>query len=197
MTITLEQITAHKERLQREVVERECIIAGLNVLQTFVQSQPAKKPMEFGSFVSVLAPAAIDLPLMELTETTAPEAEAVPAPVAPPPQAYMHPELRALAQVSHGTNSRLVSWAIERMTDDYSLSDLAALLKREGHPLAGPQLSVVLSRLKRRGEIQEVKPAAGPYPAIYRKPESAILPEPESADTMNETGTTKDPAAAA
>ena len=162
MTITLEQITSHKERLQREVVERECVIAGLNVLQTFVQNQPGKKPIELGSFVSALA-TPIEHSLKELTDATL--AAGHPEPAEPP---YMHPELRAIGRERHGSTSEAVRWTIQRMTEDFSLHDIAALLKREGFPIRTSEISVVLTRLRIRGEIAELQRGRGPKPAIFR-----------------------------
>jgi hypothetical protein len=73
------------------------------------------------------------------------------------------------------------------MTNDYSLHDLAALLAREGRSLRNIEISVVLSRLKARGEIEEIRPSAGPKPALFRRRDRGTSPEPASTDTTKET----------
>jgi predicted transcriptional regulator of viral defense system len=93
----------------------------------------------------------------------------------------MHPELRAI-RYGFGNNGNIVSWAIQRMTHDYSLRDIAALLEREGSEIKSSEISVVLTRLKSRGKIKEIKRGSGPIPAVYRKPESATPSETESTD---------------
>jgi hypothetical protein len=184
MTITLEQITAHKERLQREVVKCECLIAGLTVLQTFLQKRPGEQSVELGSFDSVLAPP-LQHSLKELADATPPEQPALPAAAPEPP--YTHPELEAMRRGLHGYKGKFVSWAIQRMTNDWSLHDIAALLNREGGGLFPAEISVVLTRMKSRGEIEEIQPGAGPHPAIFRKPESAVPAESSPALTETET----------
>jgi hypothetical protein len=47
------------------------------------------------------------------------------------------------------------------MTDDYTVGDIAALLKREGYRMPSAHVSVVLTRLKRRGEIEEISAGRG------------------------------------
>jgi hypothetical protein len=54
------------------------------------------------------------------------------------------------------------------VTSEFSLSDLDPMLKREGQSRSRPEISVMLTRLKRREEIEEIQPAAGPYPAVYQ-----------------------------
>jgi hypothetical protein len=148
---------------------------------------------DLGGLLSTLVP---DGPSIELKEVAA--APIPPAPVAlpapPPVERYVHPDLKPLTHYSHGYNGRVVWWAIERMTEDYSLHDIAALLEREGAPLANPHISVVLTRLKGRGEIEEVKQSAGPHPALFRKPENPIALAPAVEDAPADTPTSLSPA---
>ena len=100
---------------------------------------------------------------------------------------FVHPELNGGQFSGHGSTAGLVRWAVERMTSDFSLNDVDATLKREGAPRSRPEISVVLTRLKRRGEIEEIQPAAGPYPAVYRNPNPAD--EAQAAPAAAENGT--------
>ncbi|MGI9086532.1 MAG: hypothetical protein ACR2HH_02135 [Chthoniobacterales bacterium] len=138
MPLTLDEIVEHKDRLHREIVERECLLAAFDVMHQYVTSGRAPKSMELGGLFSGLLPSHLNGELKEL---------AAPAPVSPPrpaPPRYVNPELKMLMR-GHDGDTRLVRWAIERMTDDYSLLDLAALLGREGRPLKN---ALVLTRLR-------------------------------------------------
>lgn len=84
----------------------------------------------------------------------------------------MNSELKELKERS-GTNVALVTWAIGRMTDDFSLRDIAALLAREGCRLKRVKISVVLTRLKTRGQIIEIGRGLGRKGSTFRKPEPA------------------------
>ena len=68
------------------------------------------------------------------------------------------------------------------ITDDYDLRDIQELLKREGSPLKSAQISVVLTRMKGRGEITEIGGAAGPHPALFRRPETGMIAPAETVD---------------
>jgi hypothetical protein len=83
-----------------------------------------------------------------------------------------------------------VRWAIERMTADYSLRDLHAMLKREGFFIRPGQVSVILTRMRLRGEIERIQHGFGPEPDIYRGPEPEVLSETPSAGELNEPETT-------
>ena len=113
-------------------------------------SAPAN--LELGSLVSALGSSA---PTVTLQDTAGPVAPpSMPAKPKMEPR-YIHPEL---AEIGHryGNYGTLVKWAISRMTDDYDLRDIQELLKREGSPLKSAQISVVLTRMKGRGEIIEI-----------------------------------------
>lgn len=73
-------------------------------------------------------------------------------------------------------------WATRRMTADYTLRDLGTLLRQEGYFLTSAEISVVLTRLKGRGEIEEIKPGQGRTPAVFRKPTVARVAESDPAD---------------
>jgi len=94
-------------------------------------------------------------------------------------------------------NGKIVWWAIQRMNDDYSLRDIRPLLMREGRNMKSSEISVVLTRLKSRGEVKELKCSRGPMPAVYRKPERATPPETKSDDLIGDAETTTASAAAA
>jgi hypothetical protein len=90
---------------------------------------------------------------------------------------YVHPELEPLIDCL-GSNGKLVSWAIQRMTEDYTIRDIAALLKREGASwMSSAQLSVVLTRMKTQGEIEQITPGRGRRAAIFRGPGGAAVEE--------------------
>ena len=177
----------YEERLRREIVERECLLAALKVLHGYAANGEGPKSMELGSLVSALAPSTPHSPLQERTDPLPPAQAALPAHA--PVTRYMHPELRALRS-QFGNNGQIVWWAIQRLTEDFSLRDIRALLEREGYQMKSAEISVVLTRLKSRGEIKEVKRGNGPIPALYRKPESATPPETKSDDPMGDTETT-------
>ena len=185
---TLNEILEHEERLQREIIERECLLAAFKVLHGYVANGHGPKSLELGSFFLALGPTTPPVALQERT------AELPPAP-APVPR-YIHPELEGLGH-RLGNKGRIVAWAIKRMTTDYSVRDIAALLKREGYPLKSDKISVVVTRLKSRGEIEEIKRGRGPIPAVFRKPESATPPATESDDPVSDAEMTTASAAAA
>ena len=189
MTLTLDDIATHRTRLHQEIMERECLLAAFDVVEKYAASGHAPRSMELGSLVSGLLPSRAAIEVKELpvsAATPAPASIPPPAPAALPPkplpERYMHPELKAIPTNMHGRNSQAVSWAIQRMTDDYSLRDIHALLKREGFHIEPAQISVVLTRMKVRGEIEEIKFGYGPSPALFRKPEAAMPAETDSAE---------------
>ncbi len=97
-------------------------------------------------------------------------------PALPPPERYIHPELKQRcggSRTRHGTDTTVVGWAIERMTGDFTLNDIAKLLKQEGWPLFNAKISVVLTRLQRQGRIQVIQNGRGPVPSVFRNPESS------------------------
>ena len=169
MTITLDEIVDHRDRLRREIVERECLLAAFDVLHGYMAKGHPPQSMELGALVATLGRPAPLLPLEPALLPT-PEPAALPAP--PPVPPYIHPELEAIGHC-HGRNGLLVRWAIDRMTTDYSLHDIAALIRREGSWIRNAEISVVLTRMRTRGEIKEIRRGAGPIPALFRKPESA------------------------
>ena len=170
MNLALEEIATHCSRIRQEIMEREIVLAAFDVVEKYAANGHAPKSMRLDSFVSVLLPSK---PTLELKEASIPATAAPPAlPPAPRPEPYIHPELKAIG-IRHGSKSQAVSWAIEQMSDDYSLRDLYALLTREGFDITPGQVSVVLTRLKDRHEIEEVKHGYGPAPAVFRKPEAA------------------------
>jgi hypothetical protein len=73
-----------------------------------------------------------------------------------------------LTENSHGSIGRRVAWAIGNMTEDYTLRDIEAFLKRQGVGTSTDAISVVLTRLKGRGDIEEVCRGGGRKAAVYR-----------------------------
>jgi hypothetical protein len=176
MNLTLDEIRVHRAHLRQEIMERECLLAAFDVVEKYAASGHRPNSVRLASLVSALLPSRPALKVKELS--AAPPSPAPPAPAAlprkPAVERYVHPELKAFPSSVHGGNGRQVWWAIQRMTEDYSLHDIVAMLKREGAPMQSPEISVVLTRLKARGEIEEIKRSCGPIPAIFRKPESGI-----------------------
>src|SRR5437868_5550216 len=64
MTLTIDEILEHEERLRREIVERECLLAAFKVLHGYFANGQGPKSLELGPLVSVLAlsPPAVALP---------------------------------------------------------------------------------------------------------------------------------------
>lgn len=178
MPLTIDEILAHEESLQREIAQKQALLAAYRLLRAHTTEALLAKPEP-----------------LQLVESTAPTAPADP-PSPPPVKSYMHPELEAFTGRfrNHG---KIVWWAIQRMTDDYSLRDIDALLRREGYPLSSAEISVVLTRLKSRGEIEEVKRGRGRIAAVFRKPESTTPLEIKYADQTVETPTTTESTVAA
>jgi hypothetical protein len=190
MTITLEEITTQQDRLRREIVERECLLAAFDVMQRYMAQRGGPVSMELGSLVSGFT---LGRPLTATKNPIAlPPAAPTALPAPPPVEHYVHPELKAMRHM-HGINGKNVSWAIQRMTCDYTLRDIAALLEREGLIMAPAEISVVLTRFKMRGEIEEIRPGGGRTPAVFRKVTNAgsseqitggpAIPAPETAES--------------
>lgn len=179
MSPILDQITAYENRLRAEVMERECILAALKVLRTYADNGHAPQALE-------LLPMAARLlgPMQEVQSLPAalPARPSTQNP-APIPLRKVHPELEKLGS-GYGSYTDTVKWAIQRMTDDFSLLEIAELLEREGRTLKGAKISVVLTRLKSRGEIHEIARSAGPKPAYFRRPENRL----PLSDETNEPG---------
>ena len=178
LTITLEEIQERQEQLRQEILERECLLAALEVLQKHAAPSRGSKTIDIGAlFPALLAnPKAIS----STRRLTLLESAPVALPPPPPPEPYIHPELKQLG-TWHGSNTMAVQWAIDRLTSDYTLKDIHALLKREGRPLQSAEISVILSRLKTRGPIVDIRPGNGRKPSIFRKPQLASNEQTEAA----------------
>jgi hypothetical protein len=177
MSLTVDQLLQCEDRLRAEIAERECLLAAVGVLKGYAEKGTSLKTIELGALGRALV--GESAPHVLLLPETSPEKAggATPTPVAPAlprPKPYIHPELAPFEQF-HGGTTEAVWWAIQRMTHDYSVRDIHALLKREGFPIDGAQTSVVLTRMRRQGKIVEVKASYGPRGAIYRKPEHPIV----------------------
>lgn len=194
MKINRDEIATLRARLREEIMERECLLAALDVVEKYAARGHAPHSMELGSLVAALLPSRQPVELKELPAPSPPPAPAA-LPPPPPVERYVHPELKHWKFSGHGAQANLVRWAIARMTDDYSLHDIAAMLKREGTGMDSPEISVVLTRLKARGEIEEIRRSAGPHPALFRKPEGATFLATASDDSGANTEATATPAA--
>ncbi len=182
MPFTTDEITELQERLRHEIMERECALAALHVIQTHTTSGRGPKEINLGAFVSGLFAGAPKTAVAQLAAPTAPAAAALPPP--PPPKRYIHAELEELGRFG-AFHTEYVRWAITRMTTDYSLHDLEKLLRREGYVLSTAQISVVLTRLKKRGEIEEIAMSYGPNPARFRGPHNTPPTPTEAADVAS------------
>src|SRR5665213_67208 len=129
MNFTLDEITQQQDRLRQEIMERQCLLAAFDVMHGYMSKDHSPGRLELGSLVSALSPA---LPVAALPGESAVAPAVLPMPVIEPP--YVHPELKAIGD-RFGSNVQIVRWAIARMTEDYSLMDIRALLRREGRPL--------------------------------------------------------------
>ena len=166
MTLTRDEIEERKEQLRQEILERECVLAALDVLHKHACGDRATRSIDIGAFLPAFlaSPAAMpharQVPLLE----SAPVAVPLPA----PPERYIHAELKKFGD-RHGKATAMVQWAIGRLSGDYTLKDIHALLAREGSPLQKAEISVILTRLKKRREIAEIQRGNGRKPAIFRK----------------------------
>jgi hypothetical protein len=194
MNLTKNDITTVRTRLRQEITERECLLAAVELFEKYATSGLAPDSINLGGLLSTLVPGQPTIEIKELKECTPAPAPAALPPV-PPPERYVHPELKHGNFAGHGAHANLVRWAIARMTHDYSLHDILALLKREGRGLRAPEVSVVLTRMKARGEIEEIRRSAGPHPALFRKPESAASPTDASVGAVTNTDPTATSAA--
>ena len=180
MPLTLDEITEHEKRARREIAERECLLAALKVLRGYTAQGDIPATTEpdrlLANLISFIPP--IECKELSVPSPAAPATP--PAPIRPPH--YIHPELAAIGNL-FGNSAKVVKWAIGRMTDDYTVRDLLALLDQEGHGMARAHVSLILANLRNRGEIEQLEPSSGPNPALYRKPANANPPvdEPEIA----------------
>lgn len=165
----------HEERMRREIVERECVLAAFNVLRGYFMNGQGSKSIELTSLALALVREPSHLPLEERTAPASPAIQTEHSPTR-----YVHPELRALNE-QHAGKGEIVSWAIRRMTDDYSVGDITALLNREGYVITSAEISVVLTRLKKRGEIEELRRGKGRKAALFRKLSNGTIVEEEVA----------------
>ena len=193
MTLTPEKLTEYEDRLRTEIVERECVLAAIKVLRSYNGNGQWRQSVQLGPLAMRLIG-----PVAEMPNITAALPEPAPQPVAPlpyvPPPRKINPELEKLGPY-HGRDTRLVKWAIARMTEDFSLTHIAALLEREGSSLKSAAISVVLTRLKGRGEIEEIRRGSGPVPALFRKPENPTQLVREPADPVGAVDDSTSPGA--
>lgn len=178
MTLTRDEIEERKEQLRQEILERECLLAALEVLHKHASGDRTTRPIDVSAFL----PALLGRPgeVFPAREVPLLESAVVAAPRPALPERYIHPELKQFGN-HHGKGTGMVRWAINRLSGDYTLNDIHALLAREGSPLQKAEISVVLSRLKRRREITVIRRGNGRKPTIYHKPQTPGEPQTEAA----------------
>jgi hypothetical protein len=174
-----DEIAMQRARLREEIMERECLLTALDALEKYLASGHGPRSMRLGNLVSALLPSRSAVELKDVPSSPAPPAAPPALPPPPPVERYVHPELTHRQFSGHGSTAALVRWAVGRMTRDFSLDEVDEMLTREGKATGRPEISVVLSRLNRRGEIEQIRPAAGPYPAFYRNPNPSDEPQAE------------------
>jgi hypothetical protein len=147
-------------------MEREGLLAAFDVVEKYAASGHAPRPMDLGNLVTAIVPSRSVADLKQPAVSLLPAAPAA-LPPRPPEPPYIHPELAEIGRYG-ATHVQYVRWALERMTDDFTVRDIAALLKREGHVMKTSEISVVLTRMKSRGAIKEITRSHGPKPALGR-----------------------------
>jgi hypothetical protein len=154
MPLTLDEIVNLEQNLRQEIAAKQRL---LSAYETF------RAEMGNGGIFPPASAAALP--------ATPPPPPAAPAVPEPPP--YCNPDLQAWKS-RHPGNGGIVSWAIQRMTKDYSGRDIAKLLRSENEYMTSAKVSVVLTRLKARGEIVEITPGTGRTGAIFRRPTNPL-----------------------
>lgn len=177
MTLTLEELEQRKEQLRHEIMERECILAALEVLHRHAAGGRSSKTIEVSTFLPALLTFPGSTPI-DSAPIEVPKPAALPPP--PPPERYIHPELKEIGYWQ-GRNTRLVQWAIRQLPGEFTIKDIFALLEKEGGRLESPEISVVLSRLKQRKEIVEIREGRGRTPAVFRNPSAAAAEKLDAA----------------
>ncbi|MDQ6624930.1 MAG: hypothetical protein M3Y69_02135 [Verrucomicrobiota bacterium] len=171
MTTTLDEILQCEDRLHAEIAERECLLAAVNVLKGYAEKGRSLRGLELGALGKALLTTDGTKTLLLAAPAEKPADVAPPPPALPRPKPYRHPELEKLCPPNlHGRDTMAVRWAIERMTGDFTLIDIAKLLKTEGQPMGNPKISVVLTRMQRHGHIQVIEYGRGPVPTVFRNP---------------------------
>ena len=164
MPLTLKEVMQREEALHREIAERKHLLAAYERIRTDLLTPPDE---------SAPPPPSAELPSLPAHGLTD-------VPSVDPSAAPIDPRLIQMG-IGWGGSRRMVAWAIERLQGNFDLHDIASLLKREGCALKTTDISVVLSRLNGRGEIEQVTAGHGRTGAVYRQPCSATAAEATSA----------------
>src|SRR3954454_23260835 len=122
MKVTIEQILEREERLEREILERQCYLGAIQALRAHLQNRPEKESLELGTLASMIAAPTFPALPKEAIELLLADSTSAPAqlPAAPRVECYIHPELKAIG-TRFGSKTEAVCWAIRHMTDDYSV----------------------------------------------------------------------------
>jgi hypothetical protein len=194
MPITVDEILELEERLRLEIAEKQCLLDAYRTLRAHVTQarEAATAPAPTGH--SSLAAAALVAPAANASLVSSPSVaaaapESTPAPV-PQPRPYINKELEKVRRLGGGTTG-VVKWAIARMTNDYSVGDIVALLDGEDYRISSSEVSVVLTRLKQRREIEQIHKGRGRNGTIFRKPENPVPFQPRTSGQNQEDGVAK------
>lgn len=188
MPLTLDEILGHEERLRREIAERERLLTAYQILRTDTALVQNQRPAE--SALPIAEPASSSAHISSASTSAAP----VDLPGRAPIPRYVNPALAGL-RGRLGDGGKAVWWAIQQMTEDYTLRDIAALLAGEGWPMQAPEISVVLTRLKSRAQIEVVRCGGGRTPTVFRKPPCATIQEVNPTNLAGSTAATTKPLA--
>jgi hypothetical protein len=180
--LTIEEITQREEGLSREIGLMQRLLDAYTAVRADMEHGPIQPALA----ANLSAPVSAGNPTPGNSAATLLLANASLPAAVPPASRTMNPELEALS-TSYGGTGRVVSRAIERLNGEFTLRDIAAVLARENWTTRGAEISVVLSRLKRRGEIEEIQFGCGRRPTVYRKRASAAHQEQEATDPARDT----------
>lgn len=182
--LTPEEIEKREAGIREEIEVRERLLEAYAALRTQLEQRehPTPEPA-IGSASPSIPPPAATQPIAAPEPPPLPKAELPPSPI---PEGPRLPEF--LKTGRHGSTGRIVAWAIQHMTEDYTLRDIEDFLSRHGGAKSPEAISVVLTRMKRRGEIQETKMGGGRRACVFRKPDIAPPGTKEEGDTPRDAG---------
>jgi len=151
--MTLEEITVREAELREQIAERQQLLAAYQLIRADRDKSVARHAGGVGRDESERPTNA---------QAAAPSVEATP-PVPVTPEV----NLQALSK-GYGGGIRAVTWAIRQMTTDFTVRDIAAVLRQAECPMGVEKVSVVLNRMKRDGKIIEVTKGRGRAPSLFR-----------------------------
>ena len=153
MPMTPEEITACENQLLDTIAESKRLLAAYRVIRA-----DGKKSLPVSRDPAARVAREIDFQ----PETAAPTVQ-LPVAVPVPLEANL-----AVLSKGYGGGIRVVTWAIRQLPGDFGVREIAAVLQQAGYPLRGPQLSVILNRMKDARKIIEVWKGRGRRPSLFR-----------------------------